>query len=56
MKEPTGGRLVNLFVDLFDRFVAPGLRPSLLHHLPGLYSKPPVAQIGDISLLEAFQC
>jgi len=37
MKEPTGGRLVNLFVDLFDRFVAPGLRPSLLHHLPGLY-------------------
>jgi len=38
MKEPTGGRLVNLFVDLFDRFVAPGLRPSLLHHLPGLYS------------------
>ena len=29
MKEPTGGRLINLFGDLFDRFVAPGLRPSI---------------------------
>jgi len=29
MKEPTGGRLVNLFGDLFDRFVALGLRPPI---------------------------
>jgi len=37
MKEPTGARLVNLFVDLFGHFVVLSLRPPLLHHFLELY-------------------